>query len=288
MGTGLQIGLNDIVQIAVLYIAIYALIRFVKGTRSAPVLLGFCLLVAAALGSSTLFRFDVLSRIIFYLLIYLALSLVVVFQQEIRRILALLGGQGILGKQGFGHHELVPEILCRSVLALSKQGLGALIAVERGVSLRGYEDSGVKLNALVSRELMISIFTPPLPLHDGGIIIRNGRISSAHCIFPVSNQGELISSGMRHRAAVGLSEETDALVLVVSEETGKISLAHDGRLHRYAPDDVERLLLRWLRKSMPKETHRPFSLLEWLANQLRLAVRRAKEPGKEGTHESQR
>ena len=90
MGTGLQIGLNDIVQIAVLYIAIYALIRFVKGTRSAPVLLGFCLLVAAALGSSTLFRFDVLSRIIFYLLIYLALSLVVVFQQEIHALFSAL------------------------------------------------------------------------------------------------------------------------------------------------------------------------------------------------------
>ena len=285
MGSGLQIGLNDIAQIAVLYIAIYALIRFVKGTRSAPVLLGFCLLVVAALGSSTLFRFDVLSRIIFYLLIYLALSLVVVFQQEIRRILALLGGQGFFGKQGLGHHELVPEILCRSVIALSKQGLVALIAVERGVSLRGYEDSGVKLNALVSRELMISIFTPPLPLHDGGIIIRNGRISSAHCIFPVSNQGELISSGMRHRAAVGLSEETDALVLVVSEETGKISLAHDGRLHRYAPDDVERLLLRWLKKSMPAESRRAFSLQEWLAVRMNTALRRMKEMGKEGANE---
>ena len=113
---------------------------------------------------------------------------------------------------------------------LSRVRLGALIAVERGISLGSYEDSGVKLNALVSHELMISIFTPPLPLHDGGIIMRDGRIAAAHCLFPVSNQSELATSGMRHRAAVGLSEDTDAVVVVVSEETGNMSVAVDGKI----------------------------------------------------------
>lgn len=269
MFEGLQIGLNDLAQITVLYFSIYATIRFVKGTRSAQILLGFCVLVVVLLGSTALFRFDVLSRIVFFLLIYLALSMIVVFQQEIRRMLALLGGQRLIGKRAVSRHDSVPEILCKSVHFLSKSRIGALIAVERGVSLTSYEDSGVRLKALVSRELMVSIFTPPLPLHDGGIIIRDGRIAAAHCIFPVSNQAELISSGMRHRAAVGLTEETDAVVLVVSEETGKISVAHNGRLHRYAKKDVEKVMLRWLRKAMPAENKRAFSLSEWIASKIR-------------------
>ena len=269
MFEGLQIGLNDLAQIVVLYFSIYALIRFVKGTRSAQILLGFCVLVVVLLGSTALFRFDVLSRIVFFLLIYLALSMLVVFQQEIRRILALVGGQRLIGRKAAAHHDSVPEVLCRSAQYLAQSRLGALIAVERGISLTSYEDSGVRLKALVSRELMVSIFTPPLPLHDGGIIIRDGRIAAAHCIFPVSNQAELISSGMRHRAAVGLTEETDAVVIVVSEETGKISVAHNGRLHRYAKKDVEKVLLRWLRKAMPAENKRTFSLWEWIASKIR-------------------
>ena len=103
---------------------------------------------------------------------------------------------------------------------------------------------------MFSRELVQSIFMPPLPLHDGGLTMRYGRISSAHCIFPVSNNPDLLSSGMRHRAAVGLSEETDALVVVVSEETGAVSVAHNGRLFRYYGDMREAALRRWVSKAM--------------------------------------
>lgn len=268
MFEGFQIGFVDIVQIAILYVAIYALIRFIKGTRSAQMLLGFCLLVAALLLFTTVFRFDVLTRIVFFLLLYLALSLVVVFQQEIRRVLAMVGGQHLFSGKTVAAPESVPETLCKSVLYLSHIQLGGLIAVERGISLVSYEDSGVRLKALVSRELITSIFTPPLPLHDGGIIIRDGKIAAAHCVFPVSNQAELITSGMRHRAAVGLSEETDAVVIVVSEETGRISVAHNGRLHRYPPDKVEHVLLRWLKKAMPSAGHKPFSVSDWIAGRL--------------------
>jgi diadenylate cyclase len=146
--------------------------------------------------------------------------MVVVFQQDIRRILALVGGQRFFKRQYTLEKVPVTEILTKSVMNMSRLRIGALIAIERGISLRGYEESGIMLNALLSHELLVSIFTPPLPLHDGGIVIRDGRISAGHCLFPVSNQSELISSGMRHRAAVGLSEETDAVIFVVSEETG--------------------------------------------------------------------
>jgi diadenylate cyclase len=201
--------------------------------------------------------------------------MVVVFQQEIRRVLAMVGGQRLFNRPYALRQEQVPELLCRCVLSLAKARIGALIAVERGISLYGYEDSGIKLNALVSRELMVSIFTPPLPLHDGGIIMREGRIAAAHCLFPVSNQSELITSGMRHRAAVGLSEETDAVIIVISEETGQLSAAYNGRLHRYDKNDnVEKIILRWLRVAMPNERTRNQTVTDWVTKQVTLLLRR--------------
>jgi diadenylate cyclase len=274
MFEGLQIGFNDAVQILILYVGVYALIRYVKGTRSAQVLLGFCVLVVSLLLFTSLFRFDVLARVVYFLLIYLALSMVVVFQQEIRRVLAVVGGQHLFSRQYAVRQASLPDVLCRCVLNLSQARVGALIAVERGISLCSYEDSGVKLNALVSHELLVSIFTPPQPLHDGGIIMREGRIAAAHCLFPVSNQSELASSGMRHRAAVGLSEETDAVIIVVSEETGRISAAYNGRLHQYGEDKVEKLILRWLRVAMPNDRRRALSVLEWGRTQAAKLVRR--------------
>ena len=110
----------------------------------------------------------------------------------------------------------------------------------------------IPLDALFSREIVTCMFTPPLPLHDGGAVVRNGRLASAHCIFPVSNNPALASSGMRHRAAVGLSEETDALVVVVSEESGAVSVAHNGRLVRYAdPVAATPQLTRWVARALP-------------------------------------
>ena len=153
------------------------------------------------------------------------------------------------------------EAICR---LLEKQGIlemvrTGVIALERGISLRSYEDTGVATDALFTRELVRSIFTPPLPLHDGGVVLRDGFLSSAHCIFPVSNNPELIASGMRHRAAVGLSEETDALVVVVSEERGTISVAHNGHLYSYERESAREPVLRWLTKAMPQgPEHRGF------------------------------
>lgn len=285
MFEGLQIGLNDVVQILVLFVGIYALIRYIKGTRSAQVLLGFCVLVVSLLLFTSIFRFDVLARVVYFLLIYLALSMVVVFQQEIRRVLALVGGTRFFQRAYSLRPESVPETLCRCILNLSKARIGALIAVERGISLYSFEESGVKLNALVSHELLVSVFTPPLPLHDGGIIVRDGRIAAAHCLFPVSNQTELVTSGMRHRAAVGLSEETDAVIFVVSEETGMISAAYNGRLHRYDEyDNIPKVILRWLRVAMPYEQKRVQTLTDWLVSQVYRLLRRllASDPKKGG------
>lgn len=251
---------SAIVQIAILYLTIYAILKRARGSRFGQALAGVGMLAAAMFAFAYLFHFDVLTRIVQFLLLYLAVSTVVIFQPEIRRALMAFGAFGFVPKTNrHADGAATPEIVIDTLLDLAKDRMGALIALERGISLRSYEDTGVATDALFSRELVRSIFTPPLPLHDGGVVLRDGFLSSAHCIFPVSNNPELIASGMRHRAAVGLSEETDALVVVVSEERGTISVAHNGHLYSYERESAREPVLRWLTKAMPQgPEHRGF------------------------------
>ena len=246
-----NISASAIIQIVILYLVIYAILKSAKGSRFGQALLGVGVLAAMFALFTFVLHFDVLSKIVQWILIYLALSTVVIFQPEIRRILATVGAFGAFDRPKYtADGAAEPEFVVSTLLALADRKIGALVAFERGISLRGYEATGVRLDALFTRELVQSIFTPPLPLHDGGMTLRYGRISSAHCIFPVSNNPDLLSSGMRHRAAVGLSEETDALVIVVSEESGAVSVAHNGRLFRYYGDLREAALRRWVNKAM--------------------------------------
>ena len=281
-------AIPDIVQIAILYFAIYAILKAAKGSRFGQALMGVGILFALLIAFTFLFNFDVLASIVKMLLFYLSLSSVVIFQPEIRRILATMGSLLFAdnyrntGRADRG--RLRPEDLVSIVFRLAKAKMGALIAIERGISLRSLETTGVELDALVSPELMFSIFTEPLPLHDGGVIIRHGRLAAAHCLFPVSNNPEgLSATGMRHRAAVGLSEETDALVIVVSEESGRVSIAHNGRLLRY-PDheeDSRKAVLRWIRKAMPVQKTAGETIAGWLARRrARAAVSAGQEASK--------
>jgi diadenylate cyclase len=282
----LEIRFTDAIQILILYFCIYGILRFVRGTRSAQVLMGVGILVLIFLGFTHLFRFDVLARISYYVLGGFALSMVIIFQHEIRRALALMGGQALVRGSTTNQQLHVPEILCQSLLDLSAKRIGALIAIERGISLAGYEEAGISLNALVSRELFLSIFTPPQPLHDGGCIIRNGRLASARCLFPISNHPDFLC-GTRHRAAAGLSEETDAVIFVVSEETGSISIAYNGKLNRYT-EHVPRKILRWLRFAMPDQRTRHSSFSAWMKNrfvqQWNQFAHQAKERSEHASH----
>ena len=262
---------RDIVQIAILYFAIYSVLKAARGTRFGQVLTGVGILFGASIAFSFLFHFDVLARILQMMLLYLALSTVVLFQPEIRRTLAALGSLLFSeGSRQFDGRHVTPERMTEAIFDLARRKIGALIAFERGISLRGYEESGVAIDAIPSRELLVSVFTPPLPLHDGGVTIRNGRLAAAHCLFPVSVNHDLYESGMRHRAAVGISEETDALVLVVSEESGRISVAHNGRLIRYNGDsEVSKAsVLRWVRKAMPMKKAVGEKAAEWFRERL--------------------
>ena len=244
--------LSAIVQILILYTVIYAILKAAKGSRFGQVLMGVGIIAAAMFAFTFVFHFDVLSRIVQALLVYLAISTVVIFQPEIRRILGQLGAFGTFERpKHSADGAATPDFMAETVISLAERRIGALLAFERGISLRSYESTGVATDAVFSRELVESIFTPPMPLHDGGVTIRNGRLAAAHCVFPVSNNPDLVASGMRHRAAVGLSEETDALVVVVSEETGGISVAHNGRLIRYDGDQRRQSLVRWIAKATP-------------------------------------
>ena len=246
-------NVSAIVQIAILYFVFYAILKGAKGSRFGQALMGFGILAALLIAFVYLFHFDVLTRIVQFLLIYIAVSTVVIFQPEIRRILSAVGAFGFLEKPKYGPGDAAtPDLVVETLIYLADKRIGALLAFERGISLRGYEETGVLLDAVFSRGLVTSIFTPPLPLHDGGAVLRNGRLSSAHCIFPVSNNPDLIANGMRHRAAVGLSEDTDALVVAVSEETGDISVARNGKLFRYTGDQRSESLRRWLARTLPR------------------------------------
>ena len=268
----------DVIQIFILYLVIYAILKGARGSRFGQVLMGSFVLFAILIAFTLVFHFDVLSVIVRWLLLYLALSSVVIFQDEIRRILATMGSflfQDRARTRALLRDRVTPEDFTTIIFKLAKRRVGALVAFERGISLRGVETTGVALDALISSELFFSIFTEPMPLHDGGVVIRHGRVAAAHCLFPVSSKGDLSASGMRHRAAVGLTEQTDALVIVVSEETGRVSVAHNGRLIRYpdAEEDSRMAVLRWIRKAMPQQKTTAEAMADWMKRRTDKAAR---------------
>ena len=262
---GIPFTLVDAVQIAILYVIIYWLLRSAKGSAFGQALMGVTVIAAVLVGLTKIAHLEVISKLFGFLLLYLAVSSVVIFQPEIRRLLPAIGTFRLFRRSRFEEsQDVTPERLADCVLTLAGKRLGALIAIERGISLRGFIDTGIPLDAVVTPELLMSIFTPPLPMHDGGLVIHAGRIAAAHCVFPVSSQPSLNTSGMRHRAAVGLSEETDALVIVVSEETGRVAIAHNGTLHRYPDHAVRRILTKWISKAMNSSENSERSLAGWI------------------------
>lgn len=273
---GIPFTLSDAVQIAILYVIIYWLLKSAKGSTFGQALMGVVIIAAVLVGLTRLAHLEVISKLFGYLLLYLAVSSVVIFQPEIRRLLPAIGTFSLFKRSRFEDSKAVtPERLADCVIALAGKRLGALIAIERGISLRSFIDSGIPLDAIVTPELLMSIFTPPLPMHDGGLVIQHGRISAAHCVFPVSSQPSLNASGMRHRAAVGLSEETDALVIVVSEETGRISIARHGTLHRYPDHSVRRTLVKWISRAMNSGSSSDGSVAGWLEAKAKTLFSRA-------------
>jgi len=231
--TELKVGLADVVDILTVALLIYALLALLRGSRAMQMMWGIVAIAGLYLVAST-FKLITLSTILGYLLAFLPIAIIVLFQQEIRRMLSAFGSTAWFPR-GRGQDEgpVMINELALAVQALAAKRTGALIALERHDSLSVWADTGIALESRFSYDLILNIFIPGTPLHDGAVIISGGRIVAASCFLPLTTRHELSSElGSRHRAAIGLTEESDALVIVVSEETGIISLAVEQQLLR--------------------------------------------------------
>ena len=228
--------LNDLLDILIVAVLIYQMIMLTRDTRASEVLKGFLLLVGASLLSSLL-GLTALTWVLKQILSNGALVLVVRFQPEIRRVLEQLGRGAKMEhfqSDGEENQRIISEIT-QCLTSLSRRRVGALIVFERRTGLKDVMETGTRLDSTISAPLLENIFEPNTPLHDGAVIIRGTRIVSAACMLTTLSESNAITRdlGTRHRAAIGISETTDALVLIVSEETGVISMARDGKLTRH-------------------------------------------------------
>ncbi|MEO8350086.1 MAG: diadenylate cyclase CdaA, partial [Chthoniobacteraceae bacterium] len=229
-------------EICALWFVIYYAWLSIRGTRGARVLVGLAVLVLSMATTAGFFELPVLGWIIRNVMPILIFAVIVIFQPEVRRGLAALGSNRWFST-ATGTPETI-ELITEATFDLSNRQLGALLAIERDQNLDSIAENGQAIDCTFSPALVVSIFFPKTPLHDGGLVIRNNRVVVAACTFPVSQRVDLDRTlGMRHRAALGLSEESDAIVIVVSEETGIVSICHRGSVERnFDPESFKRRL----------------------------------------------
>ena len=240
---------TDIVEILILTWLVYRLLNFIK-TSHAWTLLRGSLIIAAALAAVYLFQMDTLIYIINQGMSIVIITLVVVFQPELRKVLETLGEREILNHSFlFGQNrnaagrfsDRTVDELVRACVEMSSERTGALIVIEQNENLHEYERTGIEIDALVTSQLLINIFEHNTPLHDGAVIVRGDRVTAATCYLPLSDNKSLSKAlGTRHRAGVGVSEMTDSFTIIVSEETGGISAAYKGELQRNITEKVLR------------------------------------------------
>ncbi|HXT39095.1 MAG TPA: diadenylate cyclase CdaA [Candidatus Angelobacter sp.] len=218
-------------EIVILAVAIYYALMFVRGTRGWPVVLGFLFLLLVLTVVTTLLDLRVLLWLLAKFLTGFAIAVLVIFQPELRRMLAEVGNLPLFTSSRDTRENI--EVVIQTAERLSEVKIGALIALEQAIHLDDAVESGVVVDCEATPEMLETIFFPNNAIHDGGVILRGDRIAKAACIFPLTQRQDLNKSlGTRHRAAIGLTEETDAVVVAVSEETGAISYAHKGQLTR--------------------------------------------------------
>jgi diadenylate cyclase len=222
---------RPVVEIAILAVGIYYALRFIRGTRGAPVVTGFLVVLLALALVSFLLRLTVLRYLLTGFSAFFMLAILVLFQPELRRMLAELGNLPLFAT-AHEQREII-EVIIQTAERLAEVKIGALVAMERSIHLQDAVESGIPVDCEATPEMLETIFFPNNAIHDGGVILKGDRIARAACIFPLTQRQDLNRSlGTRHRAALGLSEETDAVIVVVSEETGGISYAYKGELIR--------------------------------------------------------
>jgi diadenylate cyclase len=250
-----SVGFRDLFEIVILALTCYGALRLLGKTRGTGVVRGLALITVGMflVAQVIIASLDLaeLGKILDYLLTTVVVALMIVFQPELRRGLLVLGRYPMLRYFLPDKSPPIADRLADAAVALSRDCVGALIAIQRELSLMQYIETGESLDAELTGPLLRTIFTPRTPLHDGAVIVRAGRLAAAACQLPLSQPPDNAGPhmGMRHRAALGLSEETDAVVVVVSEETGQISLAVGGRLEAVPRENLGRRLAALLRQS---------------------------------------
>ena len=233
---------GDTIDIAVVAVGVYWLLKLIRGTRAVQILVGLLALIAMSVVSQ-LFQLTTLMWIFDHFLSSAVLIIIVLFQADIRRMLARVG-RGVSRSAARRQETQTLEEVARAAQTLAQKRVGALIVLERDTQLDDQVEGGVALDAAVSKDLLVSLFLPYSPLHDGAALIQGGRVSRAGCILPLSGRQDLPEGlGTRHRAAVGLTEENDAVVVVVSEETSDVSVVSGGNLVRNLDSDRLRATL---------------------------------------------
>ena len=247
-------------EILILAVLIYFAFKFVRGTRGWPVVIGFVVILLALALVTTTLKLEVLRWMLGSASVFIVFGALVIFQPEMRRMLAELGNLPLFASANEQRESI--EVIIQTCERLADIKIGALIAVEQSIQLQEAVESGIKVDCDVTPEMLETIFFPNNAIHDGGVIIKGDRIAYAACIFPLTQRSDLNKSlGTRHRAAIGLSEETDAVIVVVSEESGMISYAHKGQLTRgVTPEELRAFMtaiilrptknggLKWLRR----------------------------------------
>lgn len=270
-----SLRIRDLLDIAIVSFVLYRVLLVFQGTLAVQMLAGLGLLMVARYLARQV-ELRSLSFLLDNFWAFWVLALVVLFQPELRRALAQAGRsrlvQRLLGEASEARHQVVEEV-ARAAESLAAKRIGALVVLERASGLQHYADLGVPVDAQLSAELLGSLFLPASPLHDGAVFVRDGRISVAGCFLPLSRNLQVSRTlGTRHRAALGLSEETDAVVVVVSEETGAISLAVEGRIE----SGLEPAELRHRLERLLAEPARPAAVRGWLAAGVRRLTARGK------------
>ena len=247
------------VEILFLAVGIYYVFTFVKGTRGGAIVTGFLVAMLTLAFVANIFDLAVLRWLLGSITTFFVIAVIVIFQPEIRRMLAQLGNLQVFANSREQREAI--EIIVQTVERLAEVKIGALIAIEQSIHLRGAVEAGIEVDCVATPEMLETIFFPNNAIHDGGVIIRGDRITHAACIFPLSRRPDLNKSlGTRHRAAIGLSEETDAIIVVVSEETGWISYAYGGHLTR----GITLENLRAFLSSLLVKPDKPRGVMEWI------------------------
>lgn len=220
---------RPLLQIMILAVGLYWAFRFMRGTRGWPVFIGFVVVLMSVAALTWALQLVVLKFILTTSVAVLVVAVLVIFQPELRKMFAELGHMPLFAT-AHEQREAI-EVIIQTVERLAEVRIGALIAIERSIALNEAVESGIVVDCEATPEMLETIFFPNNAIHDGGVLIKGDRITQAACIFPLTQRADLSKSlGTRHRAAIGLSEETDAIVVVVSEETGRVSYAYKGQL----------------------------------------------------------